>query len=40
MAQYECQSCGWTGKPIFMEPATRLCPECRGISVKKLKKEK
>ncbi len=38
MSKYECQSCGWRGKPIFMEPATRLCPNCRGIHVKKLKK--
>ncbi len=39
MAKYECQKCGWVGKPIFMEPATRLCPNCRGTNLKKVKKE-
>ena len=38
MAKYECQNCGWIGKPIFMEPATRLCPKCRSTNMKKLKK--
>ena len=37
MARYECERCGWVGKPIFMEPATRLCPNCRSINVKKVK---
>lgn len=40
MAKYECENCGWKGKPLFMEPATRLCPSCRSINVKKIKKEK
>ena len=40
MAKYECQKCGWVGKPIFMEPATRLCPKCRSTDMKKVKKEK
>lgn len=39
MAKYECKKCGWVGKPIFMEPATRLCPQCRSTSVQKVKKE-
>ncbi len=38
MARYECEKCGWKGKPLFMEPATRLCPSCRSINVKKIKK--
>ncbi len=39
MAKYECKSCGWVGKPIFMEPATRLCPNCRSTRVQKIKKK-
>jgi rubredoxin len=39
MAKYKCEACDWVGKPIFMEPATRLCPNCRSIKVKKIKKE-
>jgi predicted Zn-ribbon and HTH transcriptional regulator len=39
MAQYKCDKCGWEGKPLFMEPATRMCPKCRNINVKKVKKE-
>ena len=37
MAKYEGEACGGQGKPLFMEPATRLCPKCRGIKVKKMK---
>jgi Zn finger protein HypA/HybF involved in hydrogenase expression len=37
MSKFECQKCGWIGKPIFMEPATRLCPQCRSIDMKKVK---
>jgi len=40
VAWYKCDNCGWEGrKPIFMEPATRMCPQCRSINVKKVKKE-
>ena len=40
MAWFKCDSCGWEGrKPVFMEPATRMCPQCRSISIKKVKKE-
>lgn len=39
MAKFECESCGWTGKPLFMEPATRMCPDCKSVNIKKLKKE-
>ena len=38
MAKYKCEACGWEGKPLFMEPATRLCPKCKSIKVKKIKK--
>jgi predicted RNA-binding Zn-ribbon protein involved in translation (DUF1610 family) len=38
MARYKCDACGWEGKPLFMEPATRLCPNCRSVNVKKIKK--
>ncbi len=37
MSKYQCQACGWEGKPIFMEPATRMCQSCRSINVKKMK---
>jgi len=40
MAKFKCEKCGWVGKPIFMEPATRLCPNCRGVNLKKVKSEK
>lgn len=40
MAKYECEQCGFIGKPIFMEPATRLCPKCHSTKIKKVKKEK
>ena len=40
MAKFKCEKCGWQGKPIFMEPATRLCPNCRGVNLKKVKSEK
>ncbi|MBI4173293.1 MAG: hypothetical protein HY519_01085 [Candidatus Aenigmarchaeota archaeon] len=37
MAKYKCETCGFEGKPLFMEPATRLCPACKGIRMKKAK---
>lgn len=39
MAKFVCKDCGWEGKPMFMAPATRLCPKCRGVNLKKVKKE-
>ena len=39
MAKYKCEKCGWIGKPIFMEHATRLCPNCRGVNLKKVKEK-
>ncbi|MEM7815866.1 MAG: hypothetical protein QXN71_01970 [Candidatus Aenigmatarchaeota archaeon] len=39
MAKFKCEKCGWIGKPIFMEPATRLCPNCRGVNLKKIKEK-
>jgi predicted Zn-ribbon and HTH transcriptional regulator len=40
MAWYRCENCGWEGrKPLFMEPATRMCPRCRSINIKRVKKE-
>lgn len=38
MAKYKCKNCGYVGKPIIMEPATRLCPQCRSVGMKKIKK--
>ena len=40
MAKFKCEKCGWEGKPIFMEPATRLCPSCKGTNLKKVKSGK
>jgi predicted RNA-binding Zn-ribbon protein involved in translation (DUF1610 family) len=39
MGKYECLKCGWTGKPIVMEPVTKVCPKCGSVQLKKLKKD-
>ena len=39
MAKYECLKCGWTGKPIIMEPVTKVCPKCGSVQLKKLKQQ-
>lgn len=39
MAKYECMQCGWVGKPMVMEPATKACPKCGSVKLRKLKNE-
>jgi DNA-directed RNA polymerase subunit RPC12/RpoP len=39
MAKYECMQCGWTGKPMVMEPATKVCPKCGSVRLNKLRKD-
>lgn len=38
MAKFRCSQCGWEGKPIIMEPATKACPKCASVRLEKLKK--
>ncbi len=38
MAKYECVKCGWTGKPLVMQPVTRVCPKCGSVQLEKVKK--
>jgi len=38
MAKYECLKCGWTGKPLVMQPVTRVCPKCGSVQLEKIKK--
>ena len=40
MAKYECLQCGWVGKPEILEPATKVCPKCGSVRLRKIKKEK
>ena|GEM_PF-1464769 len=35
--KYRCCKCGWVGKPIVMEPATKVCPKCGGVRLEKIK---
>jgi len=39
MAKFRCLGCGWEGKPMIMEPATKVCPKCGSVRLEKLKKE-
>ncbi len=36
MAKFACR-CGWVGKPMIMEPATKVCPKCGSVQLEKLK---
>jgi Zn finger protein HypA/HybF involved in hydrogenase expression len=37
MAKFKCQ-CGWSGKPMIMEPAQKVCPKCGSVRLEKLDK--
>lgn len=39
MARFRCLNCGWEGKPMIMEPATKVCPRCGSVRLEKLKAE-
>jgi len=34
--KYMCLNCGRIVKPIIMEPATRVCPKCGSVRLKKV----
>lgn len=38
MAKFRCVQCSWEGKPVIMEPATKVCPKCGSVRLDKLKK--
>ena len=35
--KYRCLSCGWEGKPLFMQPSSRVCKKCGSVNLKKIK---
>jgi len=39
MAKFRCLQCRWEGKPIIMEPVTKVCPKCGSVRLEKLKKD-
>ena len=38
MAKYECLQCGYMGKAEILEPATKVCPKCGSVRLRKLEK--
>ena len=39
MAKFRCLQCGREGKPIIMEPVTKVCPKCGSVQLEKLEKD-